>query len=143
VTTAEQQVDVERIANRFMRAIDDGDFSTLEALFTDDAMLDVDVPAWRFQRQEPQGIIAQFREWYPRPPITASWRAIPLDGGVLVEVNERKLENGQEFYYRFAYLCFLEGERIKELILYCTGPWDAATVERQRREAPMVRVEGS
>jgi len=29
--------------------------------------------------------------------------------------------------------------QVDEVVLYCTGPWDAETVARQAREAPMIR----
>jgi len=31
------------------------------------------------------------------------------------------------------------GGLVDEVVLYCTGPWDAETVARQAREAPMIR----
>ena len=138
MTTA-QSPKVQQVAERFMSAIERNDFAALEALFTPDALLDVNVPAWRFQRQGPRDVIGQFREWYPQPPVSVNWRATPMEGGVIVQADERKVEGGEELYYRFVYLASLDGDRIAELVLYCTGPWDQATVERQRREAPMVR----
>ena len=32
-----------------------------------------------------------------------------------------------------------EGNTITEHVVFCTGMWDAATVARQKAEAPMIR----
>jgi len=32
-----------------------------------------------------------------------------------------------------------DGTRIQSHVIFCTGMWDQATIQRQRAEAPMVR----
>ena len=129
---------VQRAVDRFQQAIDHAEFAHLDEIFTSDALFDVNIPAWRFQRQGPDEIAAQLRTWYPIPPIAANWQARAMDGGAVVEGEERKLEEGEERYFRFVYLLFIEGDRIAKSVHYCSGPWEPATVERHRREAPMV-----
>jgi hypothetical protein len=58
--------------------------------------------------------------------------------GAVIEVEYRLGFGAEERMAREVHV--LRGtDAIAEHVLYCTGIWDAATIERQIAEAPMVR----
>lgn len=127
------------VAGRFRAALEERDFQTVAALFTPDALLDANIPAWRLQRQGVEAITRQIEEWFPEPARFVEWHERPTEWGAVVECAERKDEAGEELYYREVFLFFTEEGQIANFTFYCTGAWDAATLERHAREAPIVR----
>lgn len=128
------------VADRFRAALESRDLGTLAGLFTPDALLDANLPCWRLQRQGPEAIRSQMEGWFPDAPARfCEWRERTAEWGAVVECAERKSEEGQDMYYRQIFLFFTEGDRIATFTFYCTGAWDAATLARHAREAPMVR----
>ncbi len=127
----------ERIA-ALLRA---GDYESLSALYRPDAVLDVNVPQWRYQLQGPEAILRLFREeelsregWR-----VATWRCTTTDDGLVAETEVHFREEGEERMWRDVHLVHTDGEKIADHVVYCTGIWDAATIARQAVEAPMVR----
>lgn len=127
------------VAGRFRAALEERDFRTVAALFTPDALLDANIPAWRLQRQGAEAITRQIEEWFPEPARFVEWHERPTEWGAVVECAERKDEAGEDLYYREVFLFFTEDDQIANFTFYCTGAWDAATLERHVWEAPMVR----
>lgn len=118
------------------------DHAGLAALYADDAVFDVTVGPWRYQRQGTEAILDQLREDYPTTPRIERWDERPLADGAVIEVEERLGEpgSGDEHFFRYVHLLTADDAgRIVNDVIYCSGAWDTATVERQRREAPMVR----
>lgn len=62
----------------------------IAGLYATDALLDVNVPRWRFQREEPDEIAAHYADWYGEAPgrieHISEWAA---DWGSLIESAER------------------------------------------------------
>lgn len=44
-----------------------------------------------------------------------------------------------ELFFREVDLIVTRGGRITDHVMYCTGPWDEATVARHKVDAPMFR----
>lgn len=106
-----------------------------------DVLLDLNVPQWRWQVQGRDAILEILREEYPAGSSIPWWRCEQTTSGVLVELEQRWTDaDGERLYSRQAWVVQIGADdRIAELRLWCTGNWDAATLERQRREAPMIR----
>lgn len=59
-----------------------GDYDATPALYTPDALLDVNVPEWRYQLQGADAIRRQFDEWHPLAPELVEWRERTTDRGL-------------------------------------------------------------
>jgi hypothetical protein len=126
-------------ADKFRACIENREFGVLAGLYADDAVLDVTIGHWRYQRQGPQAIAEQYREDYPVPPVIDRWRERPTDWGSVVEVEARLLDERGETFYRWVHLFTVSDGLIVEDAIYCSGAWSEAERDRWRREAPMVR----
>ena len=117
------------------------DFDGLAELYRPDALLDVSVPQWRYQLQGREAIRQALAE--ELAPLAGSGRvtgqrATRTDDGVVVELEVRFEQDGEERQWREVHLFHTDGTAITEHRNYCTGVWDAATIARQAVEAPMV-----
>jgi ketosteroid isomerase-like protein len=118
------------------------DFDGLAELYRPDALLDVSVPQWRYQLQGREAIREALAE--ELAPLVGSarvtgQRATQTDDGVVVELEVRFVQDGEDRQWREVHLFHTDGTAITEHLNYCTGVWDAATIARQAVEAPMVR----
>ena len=118
------------------------DFDGLAELYRPDALLDVSVPQWRYQLQGREAIRQALAE--ELAPLVGGarvtgQRATRTDDGVVVELEVRFVQDGEERQWREVHLFHTDGTAITEHLNYCTGVWDAATIARQAVEAPMVR----
>lgn len=118
------------------------DFDGLAELYRPDALLDVSVPQWRYQLQGREAIRQALAE--ELAPLLGSarvtgQRATRTDDGVVVELEVRFEQDGEERQWREVHLFHTDGAAITEHLNYCTGVWDATTIARQAVEAPMVR----
>ena len=118
------------------RCLETADWERLGEVYAEDALFDCNVPEWRFQRKGLGEIAVQYRDWYPEPPRRLEWKETPTDFGAVVEQADWTSEGGEEQYSRSLHLLHVDGGRIVRHVLYCTGWWDQATVQRQAREAP-------
>ena len=126
-------------AEKFRSCIEDLDFDALAGLYAGDAVLDVTVGPWRYQRQGAHAIAEHYRQDLPVRPVVETWRERPTAWGAVVEVEVRLVEQAAETFYRWVHLFTVEEGVMVEDIIYCSGGWDEATRQRWRREAPMVR----
>ena len=115
-----------------------GDWRRLSEVYAPDALLDANVPLWRFQRKGLDEIVAQYEEWYPVPPRVLEWNVTAGAGQEFV-VEEAALEGDGpgETYARSAHVLRVVDGLITRHTMYCTGPWDRETVARHAVEAPM------
>lgn len=125
------------VIEELRRCLETGDWGRLAEVYAPDALLDANVPQWRFQRKGLDEIAAQYRDWYPAPVRIAEWRSTSTGFGAVVEQAEWTVEGGDETYSRSIHLLYLDGGRIVRHVLYCTGQWDRAVVERHALEAPL------
>ena len=127
-------------ADRFRKMMETLDQAAIEDIYDAGALIDVNVPTWRFQVQSLPAIIDQYAHWFPHlPPRVVALREWPAPFGAVLEMDMYETDGiGGQLYSRQLHVLFADGEKVSRHILYCTGSWDAETVERQRREAPMV-----
>ena len=118
------------------------DFDGLADLYRPDALLDVSVPQWHYQLQGREAIrqaLAEELALVVGSGRVTGQRATRTDDGVVVELEVRFEQDGEERQWREVHLFHTDGMAITEHLNYCTGIWDAATIARQAVEAPMVR----
>ena len=111
----------------------------LADVLSEDAVLDLNVPQWRFQVGGNLAISAAFAQSYPDGFRTTGSRWEPSPTGAIVEYDGWDV--ARNVYYRHLAWLKLDGPQISRMTIYCTGEWDPETLERQRREAPMVDTE--
>jgi hypothetical protein len=130
---------MDALAHRIAELTIAGDATSLAALYSSDALVDINVPHWRYQSTGAE-VEAALREDFDMPErrVTES-RVWALDGGVAVETQARFRADGETRMWRTVHLIRTDGRRIIEHTVYCTGMWDAATIARHADEAPMVR----
>ncbi len=122
------------------RCLESGDWDQLADVYAPDAMLDANVPQWRFQRKGVDEIVAQHRDWYPGPVRLVDWVPTATEFGAVVEQADWVGDGADEVYSRSVHVLHVEGDRIVRHVMYCTGRWDRATFERQALEAPMYQT---
>ena len=132
VTVAEQ------IASR-LHALD---YEGLADLYRPDALLDANVPQWRFQLRGRdairQALLEEAAEHLRGCGRVSGWRVTRTGDGTVVELEVRFPEEAEERLWREVHLFHTDGEAITEHVIYCTGVWDADTIARQALETPMV-----
>ncbi len=139
-TTSEESA--ESIAGRLLDLLAAGEFRAAGDLYQPDALLDANVPHWRFQLQGPEAIVATMRDGYGMPLRVASSRTVEAGEWQIAEWEVHFEAHGEEHLFREVHLLRLAGGRIAEHVVYCTGHWDAEAIRRQAAEAPMVRRTG-
>jgi hypothetical protein len=125
----------EQVATAFV----DGDAGTILKVCADDVLLDAVVPTWRFQLQGHDGLReALAEEFVPGRRVTES-HVTPTRDGVLVEIEAWAPMHGEDRMWREIVHFRVADDVVTEIVLYCSGIWDAATIARQAVEAPMLR----
>lgn len=124
----------------FRKFLESGDWEQLAGLYAEDAILDGNVPAWRYQRRGRAEIAEQYRNAYGRATHgVVEWDEKPAAWGAVVEMAELFMPGTeQELYARTSNTFELKDGMIVRHTFYCTGPWEKDTVARQQATAPMV-----
>ncbi|GIH05217.1 hypothetical protein Rhe02_32840 [Rhizocola hellebori] len=94
-------------------------------VFATDAVIDFNVPSWRFSSRGPAAIAQQRHAAGPGPWQVVVDRAEPTPRGFVVELHHAHADQ----YYRTLSLVTVANGRILEVVHYCTGNWDAAARE--------------
>lgn len=107
--------------------------------FTDDVFLDGNPPSWRFQVQG----VDQFGPWladYTRnhPEVTVV-HTTNCDGGFVTEHASSEMTPEGVVTSRKILLCRTRDDRISELVVYCSGDWDAELRARHEQETTLLR----
>jgi hypothetical protein len=111
----------------------------LAKLYAPDALVDVNVPQWRYQVLGAD-VEPFLRDEFEQPDgEVVSHRVTYFEDGVMIEAETRFTEGGETRLWRNVNIFRTDGDRVVEHTAYCTGVWDAATIARQAVEAPMVR----
>ncbi len=105
-------------------------------LFATDVFCDLNVPEWRFQLQGAEAFAAWAKGEAPDGSTVTTGRVENADRTAVVET---EMVSGGSYSRNLWVLRADDTGLVDEVVLYCTGPWDAATIERQAREAPMIR----
>ncbi len=105
-----------------------------------DAILDANVPYWRYQLQGGDAIRAAYAEELANvtDPVVTSSRVTEMNGGLVVEVEVRFGSDSEQHLWRELHLLEGDAAGIARHTTYCTGIWDSAAIRRQAVESPMV-----
>jgi len=118
-----------------------GNYAGLTARFAPDALLDMNLPTWRFQLQGSDTIGQYFSE--QTTGLTnlrcTQLRELATDDAVVVESERRFDSSDGEYLWRCVDVVRIVAGEIVEHAQYCTGCWGPDDIARQAREAPMVR----
>jgi hypothetical protein len=109
-------------------------------LFTEDVVVDMNVPLWRFQLRGSRSLSAQLEQDAPHERDFEEYQLTPTPDGFLVQFAWRtKPGPGNDSHYsRGVYLATVTGGLISRVTVHCSGDWTPADEERQRADAPMV-----
>jgi hypothetical protein len=106
---------------------------TAAGIYAEDAVLDMNVPRWRFQIHGPSAITDGWAEAFPSGFALGDSRWEPTSSGAVVEYDGYDVARGH--YYRHLVLLELDAGRISRTTVYCTGGWSAERVQDYRHEA--------
>ena len=109
------------LLNEFVQFIETGDARS--AVFADDAVMDFNVPSWRFAARGRAAIAAQRQHAGPGAWQVGVDRAEPTPNGFVVELHHS--HSGE--YYRTLSLVTVVNGHIAEVVHYCTGNWNEST----------------
>jgi ketosteroid isomerase-like protein len=126
---------------RIVAALEAADYPALAGLYAPDAVLDMNLPTWRFQHQGADQIRTYFRE---QTGGLANLRctqcaAANNDDTVMVESECRFDGDDGEYLWRCVDIFSIDSGQITRHTQYCTGCWTPSDIARQIAEAPMVR----
>jgi ketosteroid isomerase-like protein len=133
-------VDTNTTSARIVAALRAADYPGLAGLYAPEAVLDMNLPTWRFQYQGADTIVGYFRDQtggLTNLHCTEN-RAVTTDDSVVVESECRFDGDGGEYLWRCVDLFAIPGGQITRHTQYCTGCWTPAHIARQSAEAPMV-----
>ncbi len=119
------------VARRLLDLLAAGQIDAVGELYAPDALVDANVPYWRFQLQGPEAIKEVLHEGYGMPLRVASSCVIDRGEWQIAEWEVHFEAHGEERLFREIHLLRLEGGRIAEQVVYCTGHWDAEIIRRQ------------
>jgi hypothetical protein len=118
------------------------DWNGLAALYAPDVLLDMHPPGWRYQIEGAGAAAAQWKAITDQfDDFRVTWvRTTPTTGGgVVVEWEMHTGHGDREHLCRQVDILHGDGTKITEHVVFCGGMWDAATIARQKAEAPMIR----
>jgi hypothetical protein len=129
------------IADHAIVCLRAADYAALTEWYAPDALLDVNLPTWRFQLQGPAAIRQYFTE--QSAPLSnlycAQLRELVTDDSVSVESECRFDGPDGAGLWRCIDVLRIVGDEIVEHTQYCTGCWTPTDIARQSAEAPMLR----
>lgn len=129
------------LLDRAVAYLRDYDVDGVASFYRAEVLLDANVPHWRFQLQGPAAIAEELRDQLAQLgtiEVVASSTHRCADG-LVVELEVHARADGVERLWHEVHLLLGDDGGIVEHRLYCTGIWDAETIERHRVEGTMVR----
>jgi hypothetical protein len=132
-----EQLDGEevRLAETFVRWLETAEGP--DDLFAADVFADLSLPQWRLQARGPAETFAVRSHSHPYVGEVTVRGLDRTSRGFLIEFEERWHAGGERWYCREMVHCHVDGDRITEISVYCTGDWDEG---QQRRHAEQVRL---
>lgn len=117
------------------------DYVSLTERYAPDALLDVNLPTWRFQLQGSDTIAQYFTEQAePLSNVSCTQlRELVAGDAISVESEFRFDGPGGGGLWRCIDVLRIVGDEIVEHTQFCTGCWTPTDIARQAAEAPMVR----
>lgn len=132
-------MDADRIVSTLVAGLRDG--IDVAPLYAEDAILDANVPDWRFQLKGAREIAAKVAEpdWWPRASSPVVERTTVAGDTIVFELCTTFPRDGGTWLSRNAHILALDADgRIARHTMYCTGDWSPEQIVRQAAEAPMV-----
>ena len=116
------------------------DFEPLRSVYAPDVVLDIHPPQWHFQLGGPDNAIQWLHELMDDlPDYRVTWSRTSAGPDIaIVEWEEHSGHEADEQMCRQVDVLHLADGKVIEHAIWCTGVLDAETIERQRREAPMI-----
>lgn len=128
----------EKLVGGFVRFLETGDDDA--GVLATDVFADLNVPHWRYQIQGIDAVSDMIRSGSPGGASITLGRCAATATGFVIEAQEQQDDHiGPGTVYRTLWLVDTDGDRITELVVYCTGEWDQDTQARHAAEAPMIR----
>lgn len=127
------------LVDTFIRFLETGEDP--DGVLHPDVFVDLNVPHWRYQIQGAKGLAQQLKSDSPNGASITKGRYATTPTGFVVEARYRQNDHvGPDTIYRTMWLAEVDAGHITELVLYCSGEWDAQTQARHAAEAPMIRA---
>lgn len=120
------------LADRIVKVYVDGDLGALDGLYASDAVVDCNVPQWRYRLDGADAINRAIRDdelGVPNRRVPV-WRSVVTDEGLYLETEVRFSHDGEERMWRSVHLFRTTGGQVAEHTLYCSGFWTAADIAR-------------
>jgi hypothetical protein len=127
----------EAAAKRLIEFLETG--TAPAGLFAPDVFLDFSPPLWRVQAQGVDEVTRVRLQGHPGTSTIASWRCDATAHGFVLELEERWVVEGRQWYCRELIRADVEGERIAALSVYCTGDWTPERCAQHAREVRLLR----
>ncbi len=125
----------------FLAAVEAGAMDSC-SVWSGDAVLDATVPNWRFRRQGPAAIRAEYRGWFADPGRFEELRRLPTAGGEVVAYLLTWVENGVPHAAHHVHVLDVDAGRITADTVVCGGRWPAGLLAeiQAAQEAQDTRV---
>lgn len=107
------------VARRF-RTMVAGDHEVIPELYADHALLDVNLPEWRYQLRGSEAIRRQLDEWHPAAPHLVEWNEQATEHGILVALALWEGDD-HELYSRSLHELDISNGRVTRHAMYCIG----------------------
>jgi hypothetical protein len=111
-----------------------------EGLFADDVFTDLSLPHWRIQTATASEVLGVREQSHPWPGQVRVERVEQTGHGFTIEFEERWDHEGQRWYCREMIRADVDGDRIVEMSVYCTGDWDEARQREHAAAVPLIRA---
>lgn len=109
----------------FLAAVEGGAMAAC-SVWARDAVLDATVPNWRFRRQGPAAIRAEYAGWFAYLGRFEELRRMPVPGGEVVRYLLTWVENGVPHAAHHVHVLEVEDGKITTDTVVCGGRWPAA-----------------
>lgn len=133
-------LDTSTIADRLVTCIQGADYPGVVDYFAPDAVLDMNLPTWRFQYRGADEIRTYFVNQTGGSTNLHCTQLTHLTGFdcVMIESECRFDGDDGEYLWRCVDIFTVIGGRVSRHTQYCTGCWSPADIARQADEAPMI-----
>jgi hypothetical protein len=86
-----------------------------------------------------ENVVALRRGGHPNPGKVPRFRCDPTPTGFVLEVEETWGHAGEQWYCRELLRADVEGDRVANLSVYCTGDWDESRRAEHARAVHLLR----
>lgn len=124
---------MDTLTERLRSCFERQDFTGLDELYADDAVLELHVGAAREVYQGRPAILARYAADYTSPATFLRWEVRQAHWGAVVEAAAAQGDGRDEVFFRWVHLLGIEDGRISTDTVYCTGAVPASGDEVHQR----------